>query len=77
MKEGEEKVITKKNYLNLKENNLTKREAITANQHKIILEVEQENKKLINCIKIFERDVKKYRVIETEFKAPKRACGLD
>ena len=36
-------------------NNLTKREAINANQHKIILEVEHENKKLSNCIKIFER----------------------
>ena len=45
MKEEEGKQITKKNYLNLKETNLSKREAIIANKDKITLEVEQDNKK--------------------------------
>ena len=77
MEEEEEKLIAKKNYHNLKETNLSKRKAIIANQDKIIIEVEQDSKKLSDSIKILERDVNKYKGMEPDFKALKRACGLD
>ena len=77
MEEEEEKLIANKNYPNLKETNLSKWEAIIANQDKIIIEVEQDSKKLSDSIKILERDVNKYKAMEPDFKALKRACGLD
>ena len=77
MKYEEEKLMTKKNYLKFKETDLSKREVIITNQDKIILEVQQDNKKFSDCVKILERDVKKYKAMETEFKALKIACGLD
>ena len=70
VKEEEEKIYSTKTYLNIKETNLTKRELIISNQDKIIFEVEEQNKSL-------EKDVKKFKHMEIEFKALKTACGLD
>ena len=50
---------------------------IIANQDKIIFEVEQENKKCTVSLKSLDREVKRYKAIETDFKALKTACGLD
>ena len=77
IQEEEEKLKSRKNYLNVKETNLTKRESIIANQDKIIYEVEEENKNMAKSLNILERDAKKYKIMEKEFRDLKTACGLD
>ena len=55
---------SRKNYLNVKETKLTKRESTIKNQDKIVKEVEVESKKITLSVSSQEKEIRKYKFME-------------